>query len=185
MNEKKKLLTRDLTLIAFMAVMIAVCSWISIPLGPVPFTLQTMGVMLTLGILGGKKGTLSVIVWIALGLVGVPVFSGFKAGAGVLLGVTGGYIIGFVFMGLIYWAITSIFGKSLSFKLIAFVAGLFVCYLFGSVWFMAVYGMGGESISMADVLAKCVFPFLIPEVGKIGLAVVILSRLPQSIVSQS
>ena len=96
--------------IAIFAVIIAVCSWISVPM-VVPFTLQTFGVFCAVGLLGGKRGTLSVLIYVLLGAVGVPVFAGFSSGIGTLFGVTGGYIMGFIFTALIYWLITAIFGE--------------------------------------------------------------------------
>ena len=91
---KRKMKTIDLAYMALGAVIIAVCSWISIPT-VVPFTLQTFAVFSVLGLLGGKRGTISVLIYILLGAVGVPVFAGFSGGFGVILGPTGGYIIGF------------------------------------------------------------------------------------------
>ena len=82
----------DLTYVALGAVLIAICSWISIP-AAVPFTLQTFAVAFVLLTLGGRRGTLSIIIYILLGAIGIPVFSQFSAGIGVLLGTTGGYII--------------------------------------------------------------------------------------------
>ena len=96
--------------IGLFAVVIAICSWISIPT-VVPFTLQTFAVFLAVAVLGGKRGTLSVIVYVLLGAVGLPVFSGFKGGIGVLLNTTGGYIIGFIFSALLMWAFEKAFGK--------------------------------------------------------------------------
>lgn len=87
--------TRDIVFIGIFAALIAICSWISIPT-TVPFTLQTMGVFTAVGLLGGKRGSLAVLVYILLGLVGLPVFAGFSGGVGVLFGTTGGYIIGFL-----------------------------------------------------------------------------------------
>ena len=95
--------TYDIVYIAVFAVIMAICSWISIP-AAVPFTLQTFGVFIAVGILGGKRGTLSVLVFILLGAIGVPVFAGFSGGIGVLAGTTGGYIIGFLFSALVMWA---------------------------------------------------------------------------------
>ena len=86
--------TLDMVYIAIFAVIIAVCSWISVPM-VVPFTLQTFGVFCAVGLLGGKRGTLSVLIYVLLGAVGVPVFAGFSSGIGSLFGVTGGYIMGF------------------------------------------------------------------------------------------
>ena len=76
----------DLAYIALMAALIALCAWISVPLGPVPFTMQTFGIFAALGLLGGRRGTLAFLIYLLLGIVGLPVFSGFSAGAGVLFG---------------------------------------------------------------------------------------------------
>lgn len=80
----------DLAYIALMAALIALCAWISVPLGPVPFTMQTFGIFAALGLLGGRRGTLAFLIYLLLGIVGLPVFSGFSAGAGVLFGATSG-----------------------------------------------------------------------------------------------
>ena len=95
--------THDMVFIAVFAVLMAICSWISIPMA-VPFTLQTFGVFIAVGILGGKNGTLAVLIYIILGAIGVPVFAGFQGGIGVLAGSTGGYIVGFLFSALVMWA---------------------------------------------------------------------------------
>ncbi|MBQ1422124.1 MAG: biotin transporter BioY, partial [Firmicutes bacterium] len=94
--------TGDLALVALFAAVMAVCSWITVP-AAVPFTLQTMGVFLAVGLLGGKRGTISVLVYLFLGAIGLPVFSGFAGGLGYMMGATGGYIIGFLFSALIMW----------------------------------------------------------------------------------
>ena len=85
--------TYDMAYIAIFAVLMAICSWISIPMA-VPFTLQTFGVFMAVGVLGGKRETFAVLIYILLGAVGVPVFAGFSGGIGVLLNTTGGYIVG-------------------------------------------------------------------------------------------
>lgn len=164
-----------MTYTALFAVIIAVCSWICIyPPTGVPFTLQTFGVFCAVGLLGGKLGSISVLIFIALGAVGVPVFSGFQGGLGTLLGMTGGYILGFLASALIYWLITSVFGKKLYVMAIAMVIGLIACYAFGTVWFMYVYGQTKASaISLYSALAMCVFPYIIPDLLKIALAVFI------------
>ena len=104
-NSHSKTLT--LTYIALSAALIAICSWISIPT-TVPFTLQTFGVFAALGTLGGRRGTLAILAYLLLGLVGLPVFSGFQGGPGVLLGTTGGYILGFLASALLYWGAVSL-----------------------------------------------------------------------------
>lgn len=173
---KSKITTKELVFTALMAVIIAVCSWISIPT-TVPFTLQTFGVFMAVGLLGGKKGTVSVLVYILLGAVGVPVFAGFSGGIGVLFGTTGGYIVGFLLSGLVYWAMTAAFGEKLPVMIIAMVLGLLVCYAFGTAWFMIVYAKNTAPIGLMTALGWCVFPFIIPDCIKIALAVVLTKQL--------
>ncbi len=173
---KSKITTKELVFTALMAVIIAVCSWISIPT-TVPFTLQTFGVFMAVGLLGGKKGTISVLVYILLGAVGVPVFAGFSSGIGVLFGTTGGYIVGFLLSGLVYWAMTAAFGEKLPIMIIAMVIGLLVCYAFGTAWFMIVYAKNTAPIGLMTALGWCVFPFIIPDCIKIALAVVLTKQL--------
>lgn len=167
---------RDLAFIGLFAVLIALCSWITIP-GAVPFTLQTFGVFCALGMLGGRRGTCAILVYILLGVTGVPVFSGFTGGIGQLLGMTGGYIMGFLLMGLLYWLMTRLAGTSLPVMLLAMVLGLGVCYAFGTFWFLQVYARQKGAISIMTALWKCVFPFLIPDGIKLALALILTRRL--------
>ncbi len=167
---------RDLAFIGLFAVLIAVCSWITIP-GAVPFTLQTFGVFCTLGMLGGRRGTCAILVYILLGIVGIPVFSGFTGGIGQLLGMTGGYILGFLLMGLLYWLMTRLAGSSLPVMILAMVLGLAVCYTFGTIWFLQVYTRQKGAITIMAALWSCVFPFLIPDGIKLALALLLTKRL--------
>ncbi len=171
--------TYDLVYIALFAVLITICSWISIQT-TVPFTLQTMGVFLAVCILGGKRGTLSVLVYILLGAIGLPVFSGFTGGIGILLGNTGGYIIGFLFSALVMWGIETLFGTRWFVQLISMLIGLAVCYAFGTAWFMVVYTRGNGPVSLAAVLGWCVIPFIIPDLVKIAVTLVIAPRIRKS-----
>lgn len=175
-DKKVKFTVRDMCFIAMFAVIIAVCSWISVPL-TVPITLQTFGVFAALGVLGGKKGTIAVIVYVLLGAVGLPVFAGFKLGIGTLLGTTGGYIIGFVLSGIVYWAITDKFGTKLAVTVIAMALGLLVCYAFGTAWFMIVYTGSKGAVTLWSALGWCVFPFIIPDAIKIALAILVSERV--------
>lgn len=109
-NGSSKSKTYDLVYIAVFAVLMAVCSWISVPTA-VPFTLQTFAVFMAVGVLGGRRGTMSVALYIILGAVGVPVFAGMTGGIGILTGTTGGYIVGFLFSALVMWAMEKIPGK--------------------------------------------------------------------------
>ena len=163
-------------MIALCAAVMAVCSWISIP-AAVPFTMQTFGVFLAVGLLGGRNGTLAVLVYILLGAAGLPVFSGFNGGIGHLFGATGGYIIGFVFSALLMWLAEALFGKSNKVLIASMVAGLLVCYAFGTAWFMVVYARDSGSIGLITALSWCVFPYIIPDALKILLAAVLTRRL--------
>lgn len=170
----------DLAYIGIMAALMAVCSWISIPTA-VPFTLQTFAVFLAIGMLGGKKGTLSVLVYILMGAVGMPVFAGFSGGVGVLLGMTGGYIAGFLFTALIMWGMEAAFGRSMAVFLISSVLGLAGCYLFGTLWYLFMYTRTAGPVGLATVLGWCVFPFIIPDFLKITLAAVMSRRLSRAV----
>ena len=161
--------TYDIVYIAVFAVIMAICSWISIP-AAVPFTLQTFGVFVAVGVLGGKRGTLSILVFILLGAIGVPVFAGFSGGIGVLAGTTGGYIIGFLFSALVMWAMEKLPGKNAFTQILSMILGLVVCYAFGTVWFMAVYSRANGPVGLAAVLGWCVIPFIIPDLVKIAVA---------------
>lgn len=168
--------TYDMVYIAIFAVLMAICSWISIPMA-VPFTLQTFGVFLSVGVLGGKRGTLAVIVYVLLGAIGIPVFAGFTGGIGIILNNTGGYIIGFIFSGLVMWAIEALLGKKMWVLAVSMAAGLIVCYAFGTAWFMYVYGRDMGAVGLATVLGWCVIPFIIPDLVKIVLALALSKRL--------
>lgn len=168
--------TYDMVYIAIFAVLMAVCSWISIPMA-VPFTLQTFGVFLAVGVLGGKRGTLAIVVYVLLGVIGIPVFAGFTGGLGIILSNTGGYIIGFIFSALIMWAIEAVLGKKTWVLAVSMIAGLIVCYAFGTVWFMYVYAKNMGAVGVTTVLGWCVIPFIIPDLVKIALALTLSKRL--------
>ncbi len=168
----------DMVHIGVFAVLMVICTWISIPMA-VPFTLQTFAVFFSVGMLGGKKGTIVVLVYLLLGLIGLPVFSGFMGGIGKLLGNTGGYIMGFVFSALTMWAMERLFGRKTWVLGISMVLGLIVCYAFGTAWFMAVYAGNAGTVGLMTVLGWCVFPFIVPDLIKIALALALSGRLRQ------
>lgn len=179
MAEKKKFKTIDLVYVGLSAALIAVCAWITIPL-TVPITLQTMGVCLVASLFGAKRGTFATVIYILLGAIGVPVFSGFKAGAGVLLGSTGGYIIGFVFTAIIVGLVSDKTNKLWA-LVVSMVVGILVCYVFGTAWFAVVYAKTSEPAPLATILGWCVFPFLIPDAVKIVIAGILTNRLKKFI----
>lgn len=176
MTKKSLGTTKELAFSALMAALIAVCSQIQIPTS-VPFTMQTFGVFVALGLLGGKWGTLSVLAYVLLGAVGVPVFAGFSGGIGILLGMTGGYIAGFIVMGLVYLAITKTLGEKDWVMILAMAVGLIVLYAFGTAWFIFVYSRTEGSIGVMSALGMCVFPFIIPDAVKLALAVTLTKLL--------
>lgn len=172
-----KLTTLDLVYISLFSVLIAICAWIAIP-STVPFTLQTFGVMCTLGLLGGKRGTLAVLVYLLLGAVGIPVFSNFRGGIGMLVGSTGGYLLGFLFSALLYWLLTSLFGNRFFIRVVSMVLGLVVLYAFGTAWFVVVYSQTVKAIDFQTAISLCVLPFLIPEAIKTALAIFMVRVIP-------
>ena len=172
----KRFSTRDLVYVAVFTALMAVCAWISIPI-TVPFTLQTLGVFLSVGLLGGRRGSLAVLVYLLLGAVGAPVFSGFTGGVGSLVGTTGGYILGFLLCALTMWAVEAALGRSLPVLGLGMVLGLIVCYCFGTVWYMILYIQTSGPVSLGTVLGWCVIPFIGPDLIKIALALVLSARL--------
>lgn len=167
--------TYDMVYIAIFAVLMAICSWISIPMA-VPFTLQTFDVFMAVGILGGKRGTFAVLIYIILGAIGVPVFAGFSGGIGVLLSSTGGYIIGFLFSALVMWGMETLWGKKPVVQILSMIVGLIVCYALGTIWFMIIYARDTGAVGLGTVLGWCVIPFIIPDLVKIALAYVLSRR---------
>ena len=119
-----------MTLSSLFAALLAVCAWICIPISDIGITMQTFGISLVLLLLGGKWGSISIGIYLMLGAAGLPVFSGFRGGLGMLAGVTGGYLWGFLVSGLIYWALERLG------NIPATVAAMAGCYLCGSLWFL-------------------------------------------------
>ena len=168
--------TVDLAYTALFTVLTMVCAWITVPM-TVPFTLQTFGVFAALGTLGGRRGTYAVAAYLLLGLVGLPVFSAFQGGPGVLMGTTGGYILGFLASALLYWAITARLGQRPGVMAAAMVLGLVVCYAFGTAWFLVAYVRTAGAMELWAALGMCVFPFAVPDLAKIALALLVSHRL--------
>lgn len=169
--------TKDLVFIALSTTVIIVCSFISIPFY-VPFTLQTFAIFTIIGLFGTKKTFISVSLYLLLGAIGLPVFSGFRGGIGNLLGVTGGYLIGFLLMCLISGFLLSFFKKQKKSNVVTFcismALGLIICYAFGTAWYIVLYTNSTGSVSITSVLSLCVFPFLLPDALKMGLSYYII-----------
>ena len=159
-----------MVLCSLLAALTAICAWIAIPLPGISFTMQTFAVLLTLGLLGGRWGSVSILLYLLLGIVGLPVFTGFRGGAAALLDPTGGVLWGFLACGLTYWA-----AEKLG-KLPAMVAGMMVCYICGSWWFSLYAG-----VSMGAAAMACVLPWLIPDGIKLALAYSMAKRIGRNV----
>ena len=155
---------------AIFSALMCICAWISIPAGNLIFTLQSFAFLLALFVLGGKGAFVATAVYLLLGMVGLPVFSGFRGGFGMLLGVTGGYLWGFLLASLLFWGITAIFGEKS--KICAAIAASLSVYICGAVWF-SVYASGG----LIPVLLQGVLPYLLPDAVKFILAFSLSGRL--------
>lgn len=176
MATTQKINTKDMVRIALFAVVIAICSWLSIP-AAVPFTLQTFGIFLTVAVLGGKRGTMAVTLYLLMGIVGIPVFAGFTGGVGRLLGATGGYIVGFLLSAVVMWVMEKLLGKKQWVLALSMVLGLIICYTFGTIWFIIVYARSTGPIGLWTALGWCVFPYIIPDMIKIVLALLLNKKL--------
>lgn len=166
---------RSMARCALFSALLALCAWLAIPMGDGSFTMQTFGVFLTLGILGGKQGCAAILVYLLLGCAGLPVFSGFRGGIGALMGPTGGYLVGFLATGGCYWAVTALWGNTPRCRLAAMATGSLVCYIFGSVWYYFLYS--GNAVSLGYIIIRCVLPYLIPDGIKLALAWSLSNRL--------
>lgn len=159
--------SRDIAFMGMLLGIMVISSWISIPM-TVPFTLQTFAIFLTILVLGTWKGFFVVLSYIALGLVGLPVFSGFKSGIAAIAGPTGGYILGFLLTAIVTGKLLEFLPDKRSYRFLSMFIGLFVCYAFGTFWFVNMYTKATMSFSKA--LSLCVIPFIIPDILKILLA---------------
>lgn len=161
-----KISVKEMAFIALMVAVTAICAWINIPVYIVPFTMQTFAVFAALLLLGGRNGTLAVVVYLLLGAIGIPVFAGFSGGISKIVGPTGGYLIGFLFQGLIYLLFEKLTPMKEWHKITALVLGLLVCYLFGTVFFTLSLG----KYTFWAALGMCVLPYIIPDLAKLALA---------------
>lgn len=170
--------TRDIAYIAVFVALMAVCSWITIPTPTrIDFTLQTLALFLAIGVLGGRRGFFAVLAYLLLGLVGAPVFSGFSGGPGALLTPSGGYLVGFLLTALLMWGMERLLGSKVWVLGLSMVLGVVVYDIFGTAWFMTVYPMGGEAVSLGTALAWCVLPYLPFDIVKLAVALGLSSQL--------
>lgn len=172
--DNQKIKTKQMVLIALMTAVTCVLGPLSIPLpfSPVPISLTNFAIFLAIFVLGMKNGTISFIIYLLLGAVGVPVFSSFRGGLQVLAGPTGGYLIGFIFLALIMGFALDHFDRKLVPTIIGMIIGMAVCYAFGTVWLAKLL-----SLSFKEGLMMGVIPYLAGDVAKIIIAAIVGPKL--------
>ena len=175
-----KVTTKGMVYIALFTSIMIVCAFITIPFA-IPFTLQTFALFTIIGILGTKRAFISVLLYLLLGAVGLPVFSGFRGGIGHLFGATGGYLLGFLLTTLISGFLLKFFSKKRKSNMLShcfsMLIGLLACYGFGTIWYLLLYTNSTENISFVSVLSLCVFPFVLPDILKIILSAYVTKLL--------
>ena len=167
-----------LTMTAVMSAITCVLSPIALPIGPVPVTLCTLVLYLSQYLLGWKRGAVSCLVYLLLGIMGAPVFAGFTGGFGKLLGPTGGYIVGYLGVAVVTGLAVERFGSRWA-HLLGMVAGTALCYVLGTAWYCLITQSG-----VASALVLCVLPFIPGDLVKMAAALtfgpVIRSRLERA-----
>lgn len=164
----KKVSIYKMTTCAIMAALMCILGPISIPIGPVPISLTTLVIYLSAMLLGAKLGTVSCVIYLLLGLSGLPVFSGFQGGFGKLAGPTGGYIIGFIFMAIICGIFAERFRDRPFFIFLGMILGTLITYSFGTVWFVIMM-----KTDLLYSLGICVLPFIPFDICKMIISVIL------------
>lgn len=154
MQTKAKHSIYTLTMIAVMTAVTCILAPLSISIGPIPISFTNLAIYFALYLLGWKKGTVSYLVYLLIGIVGLPVFSGFVGGIGKFLGPTGGYIVGFIPMAIIAGILIDRF-KNRWIHLLGMLVGTAICYAFGTAWYCLQTGS-----TLVPALGLCVFPFI-------------------------
>ncbi|MEG0240167.1 biotin transporter BioY [Anaerorhabdus sp.] len=163
--------TKPLIQCALLAGAIAICSQIQIPLPMVPINLALLAVHVAGIVLKPKYAILTVLVYIALGFIGLPVFSNFSGGAQVLFGPTGGYILGYLLDAILISYGMQKLKFSLQTVLILCIIGTLGCYIFGTIWFMII-----TQTALPLALVYCVIPFIPGDMIKAILATLLAKR---------
>ena len=159
----------DATLVVLFSAFVGLTAQVEIPLWPVPLTLQTLGVLFTGAVLGSRRGALALLLYLAEGVVGLPVFAGGASGVAQLLGPTGGYLVGFVVAaGLMGWLAERGWDRRPAWTVLAMVAGNLAIYVFGVVWLAVLLG------DLRTALVQGALVFMIGDLVKIAVAALVL-----------
>ena len=160
--------TKALTTTAMMTAVLCVLGPLSLPIGPVPVSLATLGIYLTMYILGTKRGVIACLLYVLIGLVGLPVFSGFSGGITKLAGPTGGYIVGYLPMAWVTGLVVTRFEKKPLLCIVGMELATWMLYLMGTAWLAYSAGM-----TFGKAFGIGVLPFILPDLIKIVLSAVI------------
>lgn len=167
-----KISTKSITFTALLAAVICALSPWSVMIGPVPLSFGSLAVYIAACLLDKKHGTVAVVVFVALGAFGVPVFTGFSGGFGKIAGPTGGYIVGYIFCAAVIGLIVDALEKRIWAYPLAMILGTVVLYAFGTAWFVI-----QAQTDWIYALSACVVPFLIGDAVKIAVASVLCYKL--------
>ena len=176
---KKRKTVYNLTMTALCAALISVSAVISIPTPIIPVTLGLFGIYFSLYFLGGKYGTIAVTLYVAIGALGLPVFSGFSGGVGKLFDTTGGYIWGYIIISLVYWLLDTVLPKRRVFKIINTGITLLILYLSETFWYSFLFLDGAKSIITA--FSATALPFIPFDIMKAALSYILAERLKKII----
>ena len=147
---------------ALMAAVTCILAPLSIPIGPIPISLTNLVVYFTVYVIGLKAGTCSYCLYVLLGVVGLPVFSGYVGGPAKIAGPTGGYIVGFVLMALIGGYVIEKTNRNMVLVIIAWIVGTMVDYALETAWFAYV-----QHCTVGYALKVCAYPFIVFDLIKI------------------
>lgn len=170
--KNKKLTTYQMAVTALMAAALCVLGPLSVPIGAIPISLSNFVICLTAWLLGPKFGTLSVVIYLLIGLIGVPVFAGYSAGVSILAGPTGGYLVGYLPLAFIGGLFIEKSNGNPVISGLGLILGDAVCYVLGTAWF--VFQMQCE---LGYALSVCVYPFIAFDLAKIVISCIIGSLL--------
>ena len=172
-GRKKRRFYQIICICGVFTAVLCILSQFSIPLQPVPFTFSLFAIFITGALLPVRWAFLSVLTYILLGAVGLPVFAGFRGGVSSLVGMTGGYLISYPFMVLIIALTIKLFRRKSPVSSVAgMLLSLIFCYILGTAWYGFVAG-----VSFVSGLTVCVLPFIAFDIAKAVFAAMLVSPL--------
>ena len=177
-SDSKRLDPLEMTQAAACAALLAVSAWVTVPLGPVPFTLQTLALAFVVVAMPGRVSVLAVACYVLLGGAGVPLFSGMRGGLGVLFGPTGGFILGFLLSAVVAARLRRVMGEGVVRDVLTAALAILCSHAVGVLWLATV---GGYGIATAFAVGSAPFLVLdaIKAAGGVALAKAVRAALPQ------